>query len=592
MRSTCELSFSFLDSSDNPMPRSVLLVDDTAFLRSMLREILEQSGAYRILAEASDGTAALGLAPELSPDLVITDLIMPSLDGVELARALASSRGKMRVVLAGASDQEGAILNALSAGALDFITKPYVASEVLRVLAGPPPLPAPDDGDFPRDLAIRIALDANAALPIARMRVLRTQCCLLGEPLDLPQAAQETFASDAPATLQLALRTRLSAEQARGWIGRLVGVADVAVGSAPEGADAAGDRLPSRTASPLTGSLRVKASLLDRLLDHLDQMALDREEIARRLAEAPDASLAQGADPILRRLERGVARMRSEIFAARLVPFDRAASRLYRCVEEAARGSARRACLRIQGGEARLDLALLEDVADLLESILPGIVEAAVGREDILRQLGRPEEAELKLAVMRGPQRLCLALHFPEPGESGEIQALNGSLQERMERLGGTAALIMEQGFWKLEIILPAGVHLVRSYLCQAGKHLFAIPVASVEKAVDLPTSRIRVSEGKSFWQEEGSDPIPLVRFPRIPWTQADGSSRAGYPGLLYRVGPQRFALAVDAVLGETEVVLRPLKEAGGGGQVAGMALMPDGGIAVVPDLPNLARTR
>ncbi|MCI0408400.1 MAG: chemotaxis protein CheW, partial [Acidobacteria bacterium] len=144
----------------------------------------------------------------------------------------------------------------------------------------------------------------------------------------------------------------------------------------------------------------------------------------------------------------------------------------------------------------------------------------------------------------------------------------------------------------RLEMILPAGVSLVRSYLCQAGKHLFAIPVASVERAVDLPASRIRVSDGRSFWQEDGNEPVPLVRFPRIPWAQADGSSRAGFPGLVYRVGPQRYALAVDAVLGETDVVLRPLKEAGGGGQIAGMALMPDGGIAVVPDLPNLARTR
>jgi two-component system chemotaxis response regulator CheY len=573
------------------MPRSVLLVDDTAFLRSMLREILEQSGAYRVLAEASDGTAALALAPELAPDLVITDLIMPSLDGVELARALSTPGGALRVVLAGSADQEGAILNALSAGAVDFITKPYAAKEVLRVLAGPPALPAPDDGDYPRDLRIRVALEAGLLLPHARMRVLRAQCACLGEPLDPTHGPEEIFAADAPVTLHLAFRTRLSAEQARGWIGRLVGVADVQVAAGVEGAEAGFDRLP-RTASPLTGSLRVKASLLDRLLDHLDQMALDREEITRRLSESPDPALGLAVDPILRRMERGVSRMRSEIFAARLVPFDRAASRLYRCVEESARGTSRRALLRISGGESRLDLALLEDVADLLESILPGLVESAVGREDILRQLGRPEEAELHLAVIRGPQRLCLTLEFPEPGEAGEIQALNGSLQERMGRLGGSAALRMEQGFWKLEIILPAGVQLVRSYLCQAGKHLFAIPVASVEKPVDLPTSRIRVSEGKSFWQEEGSDPVPLVRFPRIPWTQADGSSRPGYPGLLYRVGPQKFALAVDAVLGETDVVLRPLKEAGGMGQVAGMALMPDGGIAVVPDLPNLARTR
>jgi chemotaxis protein histidine kinase CheA/ActR/RegA family two-component response regulator len=580
-----------LNSSENLMPRSVLLVDDTAFLRSMLREILEQSGAYRIVAEASDGTAALTLAPEIRPDLIITDLIMPSLDGVELTRALARTEPAPRIILAASADQEGAVLNALAAGASDFITKPYALREVLRILGGAPPLPSPNE-ETERVLVLRLALTEGTPLPHARIRVLRSQCARLGELLDLEGEPAEVFAADAPATLSLALRTRLSSEDARGWAGRLAGVADVLVGPAPARELGSAESLPQRSASSLTGSLRVKASLLDRLLDHLEQMAADRQEVARTLLPAMGPSDYSALDPILRRMDRGIARMRAEVFAARLVPFDRVASRLLRCVEEAGNGSSRRVALRIQGGEARLDLALLEDVGEILESILPLIVEAAVGRSDIQRQLGRPEEAQLNLVVTRNAQRLCLSLQLPATSEAPGIAALDQLLAERMVKLGGSTAVTSENGTWKLEMILPAGVSLVRSYLCQAGKHLFAIPVASVERAVDLPASRIRVSEGKSFWQEDGNEPVPVVRFPRIPWTQADGSSRAGYPGLVYRVGPQRYALAVDAVLGETDVVLRPLKEIGGVGQVAGMALMPDGGIAVVPDLPNLARTR
>ncbi|MCI0567185.1 MAG: response regulator [Acidobacteria bacterium] len=573
------------------MPRCVLLVDDTAFLRSMLREILEQSGAYRVVAEASDGTAALTLAPEIKPDLVITDLIMPSLDGVELTRALARAEPAPRVILAASADQEGAVLNALAAGACDFITKPYAVRDVLRTLGGAPPPPVPNE-ETARVLLLRIALIEGTPLPRARIRVLRSQCARLGELLGLEGEFAEVLAADAPATLSLILRTRLSAEDARGWAGRLVGVADVVAEPALGREPGLSEKLPLRAASALTGSLRVKASLLDRLLDHLEQMAADRQEVARTLLPARAPSDYSAVDPILRRMDRGISRMRAEIFAARLVPFDRVASRLHRCVEEAGKGSSRRVGLRIQGGEARLDLALLEDVGEILESLLPGIVEAAVGRLDILRQLGRPEEAQLHLLVTRNAQRLCLTLHLPESADTPGVVAMDHLLQERMSKLGGSAAMISENGAWKLEMILPAGVSLVRSYLCQAGKHLFAIPVASVERAVDLPASRIRVSDGRSFWQEDGNEPVPLVRFPRIPWAQADGSSRAGFPGLVYRVGPQRYALAVDAVLGETDVVLRPLKEAGGGGQIAGMALMPDGGIAVVPDLPNLARTR
>jgi chemotaxis protein histidine kinase CheA/ActR/RegA family two-component response regulator len=573
------------------MPRSVLLVDDTAFLRSMLREILEQSGAYRIVAEASDGTAALTLAPEIRPDLIITDLIMPSLDGVELTRALTRMEPSPRIIVAASADQEGAVLNALAAGGSDFITKPYSVLEVLRTLGGTPPAPPPRE-ETPRDLLLQIALMEDTPLPRARIRVLRSLVARIGELLEQEGEVEAMFAADAPATLQLTLRTRLSSEDARGWVGRLTGVADVIVSPALTREYGVSEKLPSRSASALNGSLRVKASLLDRLLDHLEQMATDRQEVVRHLLPTNGSADHAALDPILRRIDRGISRMRAEIFAARLVPFDRIASRLLRCTEEAAKGSSRRVLLRIQGGDARLDLALLEEVGEVLESLLPGIVEAAIGRVDILRQLGRPEEAELQLAVTRNAQRLCLTLQLPESADKPAVAAMDRRLQESMAKLGGSAALSTDNGCWKLEMILPAGVSLVRSYLCQAGKHLFAIPVASVERAVELAASHIRISDGKSFWQEDGNEPMPLVRFPRIPWAQADGTSRTGFPGLVYRVGPQRYALAVDAVLGETDVVLRPLKEAGSGGQVAGMALMPDGGIAVIPDLPNLARTR
>jgi chemotaxis protein histidine kinase CheA len=289
-------------------------------------------------------------------------------------------------------------------------------------------------------------------------------------------------------------------------------------------------------------------------------------------------------------MERGIARMRSEILASRLVPFDRIASRLSRAVEESARHAGRRASLRIAGGETRLDLAVLEEIADWMGDWLPRLVVAEVARADILRQLGRSETEEICLAVSRSGARLVLLLQLPAGGGVSDDGELDAALVERVTRLGGTVSAVQGAVERKIEIVLPAGVSLVRSYLCQAGRHLFAIPVASVERAVDLSASKIRVSDGRTFWQEDGGDRVPLVRFPRVPWTLADGSTRGGYPGLVYRVGPQRYALAVDALLGETDVVVRPLKEPGRGGQVAGMALMADGGIAMVPDLPNLAR--
>ena len=572
------------------MPLSVLLVDDTVFLRSMLRELVEQSDAYRVVAEAADGVTALTLVPELRPDRVITDLIMPGLDGVELTRVLVDSDPDLRVILTAAGDQEGAVLNALAAGAWDFISKPYVAAEVRRILAGPPPLPPPIGEEAERPLKVRLALSPDTPLPLARARVVRAHCAKLGQLLNDSGSPPMTSPDpEASRSLELLLQARATPEATRGWVGRLPWVAEVVVEALPSPEEDAPQRPRPSTSAPPRGSLRLRACFLDRLLDHLDQMTLDCEELSRRVPAAPSAPEPNAP---LRRLGRGVARMRSEILAARLVPFERVAGRLQRAVEQSSRDSGRRASLRLSGGGTRLDLALLEEVADLLETLLRRIVEEAVGRADIQRQLGLPDEVEVWLRVTRSGSRLAFVVGFPRPSQDAAPVLLNATLQERIRRLGGTASLVPGPEAWSLEMVLPSGVSVVRSYLCQAGKYLFAVPVVSVERAVDLPTARIRLSEGQSFWDEEGGESIPLVRFPRIPWTQADGNSRPGYPGLLYRVGPQRYALAVDAVLGETDVVVRSLKEGDARGQVAGMALMADGGIAIVPDLLNLARLR
>ncbi|HEV8376071.1 MAG TPA: response regulator, partial [Candidatus Polarisedimenticolia bacterium] len=561
------------------MLRSVLLVDDTAFMRSMLREILESTGAYRVIAEASDGISALSLVPELRPDLVVTDLIMPGLDGVEMTRALVDSDPALRVVVAAASDQEGAAMSALAAGACDFILKPYASRDLLRILAGTFPGAFPAQEGAERTVRIALALGPGTPLPRARLEVLRKQCSRLGPVLEA--------SAPSAGSLEMTLRTATTPDAVRGWTRRLPGVSEVVVQAVASPREESAWSGCSFRPAVAGGSLRIKASLLDRLLDLLDQMALEREELQQLLC-VPAAGTESGLAPFLGQWDRGIARMRSEILAARLVPFDRIASRLQRSVEESGRG----ASLRLSGGATRLDLSILEEISGLLERLLPRVVRHCFERSDISSQLGRAEEGEILLTVERGGPQLRLTLRPPLPLEGPVQDILDAEFTHRVDALGGEVSLIPGTGIEGLEILLPAGVGVVRSYLCQAGKRLFAIPVANVERAIDLQAAAIRTSDGGVFWMEEGSEPVPLVRFPRIPWVEADGNSRQGCPGLLYRVGPQRYALALDAVLGETDVVVRPLKDAVTGGQVAGTALMPDGGIAVVPDLPHLARTR
>jgi CheW-like domain len=246
----------------------------------------------------------------------------------------------------------------------------------------------------------------------------------------------------------------------------------------------------------------------------------------------------------------------------------------------------------MSGGGSRVDLAVLEEMARILTGLLPRLVEMGIQRSDLLRQLGRPEVRPVEIRASRHGSALHLVLRVPDPAEGDPKDLLDAATLERISGLGGNVAVSQDERGWKLELTLPAGVAVVRSYLCQAGRRLFAVPVGSVERTVNLDAAHIRVREGQSFWEEDPDQSVPLVRFEGIPWVDADGPSHPGFPGLLYRVGPQRYALALDAVLGEADVVVRPLQPGEEGGRLSGKALLPDGGLALVPDLLRLARAR
>ncbi|HEV8337342.1 MAG TPA: response regulator [Candidatus Polarisedimenticolia bacterium] len=567
------------------MPLSVLLVDDAGFVRSMLRAILE-SGDHRVVAEASDGASALSLKDELQPDLIITDLIMPGMDGVETTRALVGADPSVRVIVSAARDQEGAVLRALAAGARDFLRKPFSPAEVLGALQDLETPADPDPGPE-RRVALRLTLRPGTSLPSARLRVLAARCSSLGRVVSgMPPSGIPLQEGGAP-VLDLTLQTRHSPEAAKRFLRPLPAVLDVTAEIVLEPEPEASMEL-SLPAPPLQGTVRVRAELLQRLLDRAETARADRD----LLAAALETSGAPGSDEALKRLERSLAEIRAEILSARMVPFDRIAPRLGRCVEESAAASGREAVFSLTGGESRVDLAHLEQIAQILMRLLPRIVREGVQRSDILRQMGWIEPCRVTTAVSRNGSALVLRSGVSAPPHPKPGGLLAGEIGDLVARLGGSAAVVGDGEDWKVEMVLPAGVALVRSYLCQVGKQLLAVPVANVERSVELDVSQIRLREGRSFWEEDPEEPIPLVRFDRIPWVDADGPSLRGFSGLLYRVGPQRYALATDAVLGQADVVIRPPLNGGEEARLAGTAILSDGSTALVPDLLRLARVR
>ncbi len=115
------------------MPQRVLIADDAVFMREMLRDILTEAG-FEIVAEASNGEEAIERYRESEPDLVTLDIVMPRKSGLETLRELVALDEHAAVVMCSALGQEALVMEALEAGARDFVVKPFDPDHVVLVM--------------------------------------------------------------------------------------------------------------------------------------------------------------------------------------------------------------------------------------------------------------------------------------------------------------------------------------------------------------------------------------------------------------------------------------------------------------------------
>lgn len=124
---------------------TVLIADDHEVVRQGTRVLLEDAPDVEVVGEADDGREAVAKVLELKPDVVLMDLSMPEMDGVEAIRALADEAPDVKVLLLTGSGVEERIFEALEAGALGYLSKTAQGDEILeavrRVDAGDPSLP-------------------------------------------------------------------------------------------------------------------------------------------------------------------------------------------------------------------------------------------------------------------------------------------------------------------------------------------------------------------------------------------------------------------------------------------------------------------
>ena len=115
------------------MAKSILICDDAAFMRMMIKDILTKNG-YGIAGEAENGQIAVDKYNETKPDLVLMDITMPEMDGIQALKKIREADSNAVVVMCSAMGQQAMVIEAIQSGAKDFIVKPFQADRVLEAV--------------------------------------------------------------------------------------------------------------------------------------------------------------------------------------------------------------------------------------------------------------------------------------------------------------------------------------------------------------------------------------------------------------------------------------------------------------------------
>ncbi|NLW08481.1 MAG: response regulator [Firmicutes bacterium] len=113
------------------MKARVMLVDDAKVMRLMLARIFEQAG-YEIVGEASNGLEAVEKYKEIKPDLVMMDITMPEMSGIDAVKEIRNIDPDARIIMCTAMGQRPLVVEAITAGAMNYIVKPFTPSKVLE----------------------------------------------------------------------------------------------------------------------------------------------------------------------------------------------------------------------------------------------------------------------------------------------------------------------------------------------------------------------------------------------------------------------------------------------------------------------------
>ena len=115
------------------MSHTVLICDDAIFMRTMVGDILTQAG-FEIVGEAETGLQAVEKYQQLKPDLVTMDIVMPDMGGIDAVREIVKGDPNAKILMCSAMGQQALVVEAMAAGAKDFVIKPFQPSRMLEAV--------------------------------------------------------------------------------------------------------------------------------------------------------------------------------------------------------------------------------------------------------------------------------------------------------------------------------------------------------------------------------------------------------------------------------------------------------------------------
>lgn len=111
----------------------ILIVDDAAFMRMMIKDVISKNG-YEVAGEAVNGMDAVDKYKELKPDLVLMDITMPEMDGLQALKKIREGDPEAKIIMCSAMGQQAMVIEAIQSGAKDFIVKPFQPERILEAV--------------------------------------------------------------------------------------------------------------------------------------------------------------------------------------------------------------------------------------------------------------------------------------------------------------------------------------------------------------------------------------------------------------------------------------------------------------------------